>query len=251
MTTEKICYFRDASFPFATHSPLQDLIISRHIHQHGSWEPHISDIILNALKPGGWFIDIGANLGWHTRVVQNAGHSVISFEPLKANYELLRNNCLKDGSILYNYALGDKHETQQITYDPHNYGNSWIADDGGETIQVVRLDDIVDISLAAKVNAVKMDVQGYETKVIQGGRKFFDALCKGTVILIEVNPTKASINMNLISELVASASSSYAMCIWKSEPVSFSDAWMAIMFPEKYNIPPELIYPEFDLVIIK
>jgi FkbM family methyltransferase len=245
------CEFRDVQFPFVIHPPENDLIISRHINQHGSWEPHISDIIVNALTPGGWFVDIGANIGWHTRVVQNAGHNAIAFEPLAINYELLRKNCLKDGSVLYNYALGDQHETQKIVWDTGNYGNSWIAEEGSETIQVVRLDDIIDVSLAAKVDVVKMDVQGFETKVIEGGTKFFDTLHKGAVIVMEVNPTKSSIDMRLIAKLVAGAASSYAMCVWKSEPVSFVDAWKAIMFPEQYNIPPELVYPEFDLVIIK
>jgi FkbM family methyltransferase len=232
-------------FDFITHDPLKDVVISGIIFKFGCWEPHISDIIVGAMKPNGVFVDVGANIGWHSKVVQNAGYDVISFEPLPINFKLLQKNCQKNGSILYNIGLGDKEDTLFMHIDPSNFGNSWIDKNGIHEVKVVRLDDLIDDETIQRVDVVKMDVQGFETKIIEGGIKFFNSLKKGTTIIIEVNIHRPDFDFRvLMKQLVSKCSHSYALCYWNDKvPMTLKQAIS--------DVKRENNYPEFDLVLIK
>lgn len=204
--------FENKTFDFYTHNPIFDAVISKHIHQHGSWEPNISKIIVDAMKPGGIFVDIGANIGWHTRVAQEYGFDTISFEPDEKNYNILEKNCLRGN--LHHLGLGETSGTYRMSTALGNFGNSFITDDGENEIRVERLDDIIDLKTAKKVNVVKMDVQGFEVKVMKGGTKFFEALQPGTVLIIEINPNALGNEINYLITLLSSCQSSYAICFW-------------------------------------
>lgn len=206
--------FHQQEFPFTIHHPKVDLVVSRHIYEHRSWEPHISDIILQAMKPEGIFVDIGANVGWHSRVVQNAGYDIEAFEPMPSNYKVLQLNCEKTGSTLHNLGLGDQPGTMYMNNDPHNYGNSYIDNCGTVPVDIVRLDDMFDSTTIQRINAVKIDVQRYEAKVIQGGKSFFSSLQPGTVLIIEINPFALGRDLKHITTLLSKSQSSYAICFW-------------------------------------
>lgn len=232
-------------FPFTIHTPEIDTVVSGEIYLYGRWEKPISDIIVDNMKPGGLFVDIGANIGWYSKVVQNAGYDVIAFEPLSLNYELLTKNCQREGSRLYQLGLGNESGSFNMKVNPMNYGDSWIDDTGPHTVQVNCLDDIVDTKLAKKVDVVKIDVQGFETLVIEGGLNFFNSLRPGTKIIIEVSLNKPSFNFKtLMRDLVLKTSSSYALCFWHDfKPSSFEKA------VEEATTNPE--WQEFDLVLTK
>jgi FkbM family methyltransferase len=210
-------FFNDKEYKFNIHDPSLDICISSHILFSGCWEPHISKIILDAMKPDGIFVDIGANIGWHTKAIQEHGFNVISFEPEPVNWNLLQKNCTKEGSVLHNLGLGDITTSLRIERDPANYGNSFISENGKEQINVVRLDDIIDVQTAKKVNVVKMDVQGYEAKVIIGGQTFFNSLQPGTVLVIEINPIKLKKELVHIWKFISKCQSSYAICFWGNQ----------------------------------
>jgi FkbM family methyltransferase len=239
-------------FPFTIHSPTCDLVISGDIFLNKTWEPHISDIIVNGMKPNGIFVDIGANIGWHSKVVQNAGYNVIAFEPLAMNFELLKQNCEKDNSHLYQLGLSNEASTSNMRIDPANYGNSWIDNAGSDSIKVVKLDDVINSEIAQQVDVVKIDVQGFETRVIQGGSNFFNALRSGTTIVIEVSVHRPEFEVRvLIKELVAKSSGSYALCFWHNyEPVPLATALDDVARGGGPDWA-DREWLEFDLVIIK
>ena len=60
-----------------------------------AWEPHVTAEIESALKPGKWFLDVGANIGYFTLLgaarVGSAGR-VFAFEPNPGNVRQLRYN---------------------------------------------------------------------------------------------------------------------------------------------------------------
>lgn len=209
--------FEDRKFDFTIHDPSADICISRNILLTSSWEPHISKLIVDAMKPGGVFVDIGANIGWHTRVVQEYGFETVSFEPEPSNWEILKKNCTKDNATLHNVGLGAQDEIVNIHRDPINYGNSYVDDAGENQITIVRLDDVLDTTFAKRVNVVKIDVQGYEANVLQGGRRFFDALEPGTLLVVEICPAKLGRDIKHITKFLANTASSYAICFWADE----------------------------------
>ena len=247
--------FNDQEFPFVVHSTTGDKFVSTAISLTGAWEPRISRLIIDSMKPDGVFIDIGANIGWHSKIVQNEGYDIIAFEPEPENYNILKENCTKQGSTLYTVALGDKAETLLIERNPSNYGDSFISETGTKSVSVVRLDDLLDEETIARVNVVKMDVQGYETKVIAGASNFFDSLSKGTTIIIEVSPWNKNCDLTIINALIAKASKSYALTYWTEDVLTVEHAIECCRNPIENGVPDAFIKPyinlEFDMVLIK
>lgn len=243
--------FDSTEFTFHTHDCNKDLVVSNCIHDVGCWEPHISWIILNSMKEGGLFVDIGANIGWHTKVVQNRGYDAIAFEPEPENFKLLMENCNKEGSLLKNVALGDKTTSLFLHRDNINYGDTYVSESGEIKVDSVRLDDVLDKSIALRTSVVKIDTQGYETKIIQGGLQFFKNLKKGTFIVTEVSVSRPEFDLQLfLDTLLTDVTKSYALCHWWNfEPKSLAETLDFI----SNNSAPELMpgYFEFDLVIIK
>jgi FkbM family methyltransferase len=247
--------FNNQKFAFVIHSTKHDKFVSSSIAISGAWEPCISKLIVDSMKPGGVFVDIGANIGWHTKIVQNAGYDVIAFEPESENYNLLKENCDKVGSTLYTVALGDKEETLRIERNPINYGDSFISETGTTSVSVVRLDDLLDYETITKINVVKMDVQGFETKVINGANNFFNSLSKGTTIIIEVSPWNKNCDLTVIDQLRSTCSESYALTYWTEEILTVEKAIAACNNPKENGVPERFISPsinlEFDMVLIK
>jgi FkbM family methyltransferase len=130
-------------------------------------------------------LDIGANEGQFARLI----HSVLpeatlySFEPLTDCYERLR-AALPPSARFHamNYALGDTNEEAELRRSPHSPSSSFLPmmaahekaypeSRGADRVRVKvrRLDDVAsELDLTRNV-LVKIDVQGYEAKVLRGG----------------------------------------------------------------------------------
>ena len=81
--------------------PLTDMI-GRRIFLFGVWEPEMTAYVEATLRPGGVFIDVGANIGYYSmlasRLVGPSG-SVVAIEPSPTNFSELKRN------IALNHAL--------------------------------------------------------------------------------------------------------------------------------------------------
>lgn len=198
-------------FPFFIYNPLTDKVISHHICSGQPWKRSVSDLIISSMKPGGVFVDVGANIGWHTKVVQNAGYDVIAFEPQPITASVLEMNCAKKGSTLHTYALGDKTGPSLIACNYENYGEAFLSDSGDNRVHVVMLDHIIDEATVSRVNAIKIDVCGDELKIVRGGKRFFEVLPKGCVIIINIDPIKQQDQFEVVEHLLASSTRSYVM----------------------------------------
>jgi hypothetical protein len=106
---------------------------------------------------------------------------------------------------------------------------------------------VLDINDALRTNVVKIDVQGYETKIIQGGLEFFNNLQKGTVIITEISIWRPEFDLQLLLDVLhVNVTESYALCHWwNNNPVTLSEALEYISKQPKQN------NLEFDLVIVK
>jgi len=137
----------------------------------------------NYLKSGDVFVDIGANIGLFTLI---ASHSVgnkgkiYSFEPcLKTFQRLIQNtqlNRIKNTQCI-RLALSDhRGQTQMnVSLDGYNAWNSIGQPTAGrffttETVDVTTWDDFVhEHHLAGRVTMMKIDVEGWESRVLSGG----------------------------------------------------------------------------------
>jgi FkbM family methyltransferase len=139
------------------------------------FEPDVRAAIRRLTAPGMTVLDIGANVGAHTllfaSLVGRTGR-VVAFEPTAFALAKLRKNAALNpelGIEIVASALAD-HTTPQREVD---FRSSWQTDgsrvNGMSTVDFVRLDDWAAGHALAKVDVIKLDVDGYEYPVIAGG----------------------------------------------------------------------------------
>lgn len=159
-------------------------VIGRAIFKTGCHERILSQWIIERFKGSeGVFVDVGANLGYFTCLLANLvsdSARVLSFEPEPDNLALLRRN-VEQNSLktvdIYPFALGDTDGSATLNvYKASNRGRHSLQGTGGSrTIQVPlrRLDDIVfaDNVAMPSIEFVKIDVEGHEPYVIEGGQR--------------------------------------------------------------------------------
>jgi len=143
-------------------------------------------------------LDVGANTGQFAKEIRKIlpEAKIYSFEPIKECFEQLNESMETDKNFeAFNFALGDKNETMKINKSSYTPSSSILEmadvhktlfphtkESGLEQIKVKRLDDIINLISLEKEILIKVDVQGFEDKVITGGIETFK---KARVILIE------------------------------------------------------------------
>lgn len=103
--------------------------ISRHIRLNNDWEPTTTEIILELLKnatPDTIFVDIGANIGYFSMLVASKKFPVVAFEPVEANYSLLKKS-IADNNFQHLISthqtfLSDKKEEIIVNVSENNMG---------------------------------------------------------------------------------------------------------------------------------
>ncbi len=146
------------------------------------------------------FIDIGAYVGEYVAFAHRffPGVMIYAFEPLKEGFAALKAKEREiSGLKVFNYALGEKETTTQIyrsSYAPsssllkmtslHTEAFPHTAGYETELIRMRRLDDVFRDLHIRPNTFVKIDTQGYEDRVIEGGR---EVLSQANVIQIETS----------------------------------------------------------------
>jgi FkbM family methyltransferase len=145
-------------------------------------------------------LDIGAHAGEFAKMIAQMlpGVSVISFEPLKEEYRRLEAEmCRIPNARALNFAIGDQNQTLEMhrsdfsqssslrkMTDLHKEAFPESAGASAEQVEVRRLDDVIaGISIAPEI-LMKIDVQGYEDKVLAGAPV---TLAKTRAVIVEVS----------------------------------------------------------------
>lgn len=140
----------------------------------GDYESELKKVFKSNVKKGDYILDIGANIGFHTLYfaeLTGKNGKVRAFEPVPHNFEALSFNVSLNGfdNILpKQVALGNKNELLNISADINhtNPGSYNLFDQRGDTlINCVIGDEIIGED---KVDFIKIDVEGYESFVIEG-----------------------------------------------------------------------------------
>ena len=152
--------------------------IDSSIYFNGYFEKDTTRAITTLCREGMYIIDIGANIGAHTlkfsQLVGKTG-KVIAFEPMeRASKKLKRNLELNDfdNVVVENYALSNVESKEKITV---SFTNSWPIRGEAKTdqslVSLTTLDLYVARENVSKVDIIKLDVDGYEHKVLTGSKK--------------------------------------------------------------------------------
>jgi FkbM family methyltransferase len=134
-------------------------------------------------RPESTFLDVGANYGYWSRFVLTDSRArgiekmtIISFEPLPANYELLVKNMMQipgnQSSVrCEQLAVGSKPGTCFLNLTNSDPGSTFASDSGDVECRVVTIDDYVNHSRLKNVALIKIDVEGLELQVVRGAKE--------------------------------------------------------------------------------
>lgn len=134
------------------------------------------ELLEKNIKPGDTVLDIGANIGFYAKLLSKKVGStgkVHCFEPDEKNFlHLKKNTNGLSNVVLLNKAVGPKTETIKIytskelnvdhrTYKPEEFEKEI-------EIEAVSIDGYLATLQNAKVDVIKMDIQGFEMQAIKG-----------------------------------------------------------------------------------
>lgn len=163
-----------------------DSVIERQIYLFGGYEQSLIGAFLNMIPNDrrGVAIDVGANVGTHSLAFAQAFERVICFDPsVDVFASLLKNLALNPLANVHpvNAGLGETTETRAFfTIANGNRGLGTFVDDQydqpldkiGE-FPIVRGDDVLPdlVGKESKIDAVKLDIQGFEPAALRGLQK--------------------------------------------------------------------------------
>ena len=159
-----------------------------HMMRTGEFEFEAISAMRCFLRPGGVFLDIGANLGylsaWGMRLVTPAGR-VLAIEPTVAMADQLDALAAMNPDYqvdIHRVAAGEaQHDAEIVLAGDRMQGSTSLVHDiisddiamGKESVQVVRLDEHISTRDVESITLVKIDVEGYEFSALKGMEGWF------------------------------------------------------------------------------
>lgn len=128
-------------------------------------------------------LDVGAHVGLWSRLLAPRFKWLWAFEPVAEHRECFARNVQGAGVLLQGIALGDKAGRVSMRRHSESSGDTVVT--AGDDVPMFRLDDL-NIAGTGRAGFLKVDVEGYEDRVIAGG----EALIRRDkpVIIVEQKP---------------------------------------------------------------
>lgn len=199
------CY--QPAFPMFVHA-IPDYV-SDSFKSKGCFEKSILDKIIKQLgrNTSKLFLDCGANIGTFTTTIGSLGHEVIAVEPFNLNIPLVQKTiCTNNMNVrLFKVGLADKSPGKKMcmwsTNTQVNNGNArmtpyfegkkdWGEDKQKSCMEVIysfTLDEVLFeiFHLTKRVNVMKIDIEGYETRAFRGAARLLTSPFKPCYIHFE------------------------------------------------------------------
>jgi FkbM family methyltransferase len=162
-----------------------DLITPYVLREQQDWFEDELRFLRILLQPGQNVIDIGANYGVYAlSMAKKVGPSgrVWAFEPASETAGLLAESIAINGFTqitLERKALSSASGTAQLSLNKNSELNALVRDasaGASETVQLTTLDECLDVYGWRDVEFMKIDAEGEEGKILEGGKRFFAEL---------------------------------------------------------------------------
>jgi len=161
--------------------------------------------------------DVGANKGQFATGIRQGGYTgrIESFEPLSDALSVLRTASAQDGNWNVNpFAMGNQACSQEINISANQHSSSFLDFDdamdnthietdyvGTETVKIETLDNVYeDIRANAERVYLKIDTQGFERSVIEGGHKSLEHI---NLVQMELSLIANYKGESLIEEMIS------------------------------------------------
>ena len=150
---------------------LKDSIVATFLIQYGEWEPGLTKIMKEIIRPGMHVVDIGAHIGYSTTLMSKLvgpNGSVTSFEPEPYNYSLLLKNAGESKNcFLIPKGVSDVEGSFTLYLVGENFGGHSMRQKTGTSIEVRTV--VLDTYLKKEpVDFIKMDIEGNEPFAMRG-----------------------------------------------------------------------------------
>lgn len=142
---------------------------SRLLLRPDSFDPVETGLLLQRVRPGFAFVDVGANCGFYAIRLAAAGSRVLALEPHPQMFRRLRFNAGLNAAYpvrLLQCAAGDRRADIGLAEDSRNLGRTRIDDSGAIEAEMRPLLDILADEGLDRLDALKIDVEGYEDRVM-------------------------------------------------------------------------------------
>jgi FkbM family methyltransferase len=191
-------------------------IFARLLYKYGEYERDVSNWLIahRAELGAGLFIDVGANFGWYSCLMNalDKQRQILAFEPEQRNFELLKQQLALNGAQTvqaFNLGLGaEPGHLEMFKYKDGNSGrHSLLPLHDGERVRVdiVTLDQHLDaLKLTQQpIALIKIDIEGYEMFALRGAQQ---ALARTRRIILEFSPhlmRQAQLNPDELLDILA------------------------------------------------
>ncbi len=116
-------------------------------------------------------LDVGSNTGYFSNMLSGISKEVFSIEPIKYLSER-QEKIFKDRNIrVFNFALGDKKSTKNFYIPIHNDPESSFLKKPRSKVKKIKIIKGDNLIKDIKVDFIKIDVEGFEEKVLFGLKK--------------------------------------------------------------------------------
>jgi FkbM family methyltransferase len=164
---------------------------------YGTWEPEITQIIVDTVSPGMIVLDIGGHIGFYTllmsRLVGETG-KVYSFEPFPRNLQLLQENielnkiqnvqvipsAVSDMTGMVSLLIDGDHDLPGRSSLVYRSGKS----ESSMEVETTSIDDVM-ANIEHSIDFMKIDVEGAEDLVLKGALKTIQK--HHPIILVELH----------------------------------------------------------------
>ncbi len=155
--------------------PIKDKYVGGSLREYGQFCIGELDLFTRFISPGAVVLDIGANIGAHTvplAQLVGPGGVVVAFEPQPVLHQILCANVVLNSIpnvLSYAMALGDCEGECLIPVLDYSQPNNF----GGIGMDMVEEGDTVPLGMLdgfqlERVDFIKLDVEGFESKVLEG-----------------------------------------------------------------------------------
>ena len=155
----------------------------------GVYEPEETDYFSNIIRPGMTIVDVGANIGAYSAITIDrlcGKGCLVAVEPasenflwLKRNLELSSHELSQINIHAIQAALSNAPGSARLYKNGSNKGDNRLYRDNllaeNEEVQVLTLDGLCQQKGILSIDILKIDVQGFEGKVIEGSRKILNS----------------------------------------------------------------------------